>query len=131
MKPAQRIDSLVGATVKIQGNVEFAGGLRIDGCVCGNVAGRVGEPSTLVLSELGCIEGEIQSCVVVVNGAVRGSVRGTEYVELQPKASVTGDVYYKTIEIQLGALVDGRLVHEESDGGGKIVALKHPATSIE
>ena len=31
-------------------------------------------------------------------------------LELQPKANVTDDVYYKALEIQLGAVVEGRLV---------------------
>ena len=37
-KPQNRIDSLIGATTRIEGNVIFSGGLRVDGMVRGNVA---------------------------------------------------------------------------------------------
>ena len=37
-KPQNRIDSLIGATTRIEGNVFFSGGLRVDGAVRGSVA---------------------------------------------------------------------------------------------
>ena len=36
-KPVNRIDSLVGAGTSVEGNIQFSGGLRIDGQVRGNV----------------------------------------------------------------------------------------------
>ena len=50
---------------------------------------------------------------MVINGTVIGPVHATEYVELQPKARVSGDVFYKTLEMHLGAIVEGKMVHEE------------------
>jgi cytoskeletal protein CcmA (bactofilin family) len=37
-------------------------------------------------------------------------------MELAAKAKVKGNVYYKLIEMQLGAMVDGQLVHDETIG---------------
>jgi cytoskeletal protein CcmA (bactofilin family) len=59
-----------------------------------------------------------------VNGTVAGPVRATEYVELLPKARVTGDVCYKSIEIHVGAIVMGQLVYENTQRSEKIVELK-------
>lgn len=122
-KAQSRIDCLIGAGTTIEGNIHFSGGLRIDGSVKGNVTVADGSAATLVLSELGKIEGEIRVSNVVINGAVLGSIHASEYVELQVKACVTGNVYYKSMEIQQGAVVQGKLVHcdEASD---KIVSLK-------
>jgi len=78
----------------------------------------------LVLSEKAQIEGEIRVSHAVVNGTVIGPVHGSEYVELQPKSNVTGDVHYRTLEIQLGAVVQGRLVHQDDDKAQKVVSLK-------
>ncbi|MEI6703459.1 MAG: polymer-forming cytoskeletal protein, partial [Deltaproteobacteria bacterium] len=36
-----------------------------------------------------------------------------EYLELQAKAKVSGDVYYRALEIQLGATIEGVLVHQD------------------
>jgi cytoskeletal protein CcmA (bactofilin family) len=126
-KPQNRIDSLIGAGTVVEGNIEFTGGLRVDGRVRGNVAATDGQPSTLVLSEKAQIEGEIRVSHAVINGTVIGPVHGAEYVELQPRSNVTGDVHYRTLEIQLGAVVQGRLVHQDDDAAGKVVSLKGTA----
>jgi len=111
-KPQNRIDSLIGAGTSIEGDVNFSGGLRIDGQVKGNVRATGDEASTLVISEHACIEGEVGVSHVVVNGTVIGPVRSSEFLELQPKARVTGDVEYNSIEMHLGAVVQGRLIHQ-------------------
>lgn len=122
-KPQNRIDSLIGAGTKIVGDLHFSGGLRVDGEVDGNVIANPGKPSTLVLSEHARVDGEINVTHLVANGVVTGPVRASEYLELQSKAKLTGDVHYKTLEIQLGAIVQGKLIHltETSD---KVVAFK-------
>ncbi|MGH8244857.1 MAG: bactofilin family protein [Gammaproteobacteria bacterium] len=123
-KPQNRIDSLIGAGTVVEGNISFTGGLRVDGRVRGSVLTADDQPSTLVLSEKAQIEGEIRVSHAVINGNVIGPVHGAEYVELQPKSNVTGDVHYKTLEIQLGAVVQGRLAHQDDDKAQKIVSLK-------
>ena len=111
-KPQNRIDSLIGAGTTISGDVNFAGGLRIDGEVKGNVRAAGDQPGTLVISEHARIEGEINVSHLVINGTVIGPVHATEFLELQPRARVTGDVEYNNIEMHLGAVVQGRLVHQ-------------------
>jgi len=123
-KPQNRIDSLVGDGTSIEGNVVFSGGLRIDGRVKGSVLAADDQPSTLVLSERARVDGEIRVSHAVINGTVNGPVYSTEYVELQPKCNVTGDVHYKTLEIQLGAVVQGRLVHQDDAQAPRMLALK-------
>ena len=125
-KPKSSIECLIGAGTTIEGNITFAGGLRVDGRVRGDVIATDGKHGTLVLSEQAQIEGEIRVSHVVINGTVIGPVHAAEYVELQAKANVTGDVYYKTLEIQLGAVVQGRLVYQND---GKVVQFKQPATA--
>ena len=119
------IDSLIGAGTTINGDINFTGGLRIDGTIKGNIKAVGDKPGTLVLSELAKIEGEIEVGHVVVNGTVAGPVRASEYLELMPKARVTGDVTYKTIEIHVGAIVMGRMVHiGESRVSDKVIEFK-------
>jgi len=122
-KPQNRIDSLVGAGTRIEGNVYFAGGLRVDGEIKGNVIADLSKPSTLVLSEQARVDGEIKATHLVVNGTVVGPVHAADYLELQSKAKVTGDVHYRTLEIQLGAIVEGRLIHL-AEAADKVVAFK-------
>ena len=123
-KPQNRIDSLIGVGTTIEGDVNFSGGLRIDGQVNGNVVATPGKPSTLVLSEQARVNGEVTVTHLVVNGVINGMVSASDYLELQSKAKVTGDVHYKTLEIQLGAIVEGRLIHNNVAVQDKVVAFK-------
>jgi cytoskeletal protein CcmA (bactofilin family) len=123
------IDSLIGSGSTINGDVQFTGGLRVDGCVKGNIKAVGDKPGTLVLSEMAKVEGEIDVGHVVINGTVAGPVRAKEYLELLPKARVTGDVSYKTIEIHVGAIVMGRMTHEgDARQADKVIEFK-PAVS--
>ena len=121
--PQKRIDTLIGAGTAVLGNVTFTGGLRIDGKVLGNVIAVGAEPCTLVIGEHAEVQGEIRVSHVVVNGKVVGPVMADGYVELQPKARVTGDVNYKTLEMHVGAVLRGRLNHAEP-GIASVVELK-------
>lgn len=126
-KPQARIDCLIGAGTRIDGDVTFSGGLRVDGHVAGSIVGTGEGPTTLTLSEHAKVEGEVRVSHAVINGTVVGPVHVTEYLELQEKSRVTGDVHYAAVEIHLGAMVDGQLVHGKEGSQGKVVALK-PAT---
>lgn len=125
------IDSLIGAGTSIEGNITFTGGLRIDGHVKGNVAAAGNKPGTLVISEMAKVEGEIDVAHVVVNGTIAGPVRASEYVELLPKARVTGNVAYKSIEIHVGAIVMGQLVFESPQKSEKVVELKSATSNSD
>ena len=118
------IDSLIGGGTTIQGDITFTGGLRIDGHVIGNVKAAGNKPGTLVVSELAKVEGDIDVAHVVVNGTIAGPVRASEYVELLPKARVTGNVAYRSIEIHVGAIVMGQLVYESPQKNEKVIELK-------
>lgn len=126
-KPQGRIDSLIGAGTSLVGDVTFSGGLRVDGEIRGNVRSADGQPATLVLSEHARIEGEISVSHIVINGTVIGPVHSSDFLELQPRAKVTGDVEYATIEMHLGAIVQGRLVHQGVPA--KAVELKLAASN--
>ncbi len=113
-KPTKNtIDSLIGLTTNIEGNIYFKGGLRIDGHVKGDVIAEANESSMLVISEQAKVDGAVRVAHLVVNGEIVGNVYSTDLLELQPKARIIGDVYYKTLEMHGGALVAGKLTHDQ------------------
>lgn len=120
-KPQNRIDTLIGAGTVLDGDIDFNGGLRVDGSINGNVNETGSRPGMLVLSEHGRIEGAINVSHAVINGVVNGPVRASEYVELQSKSKVTGDVCYKTLEMHVGAVIEGRLIHINELAGAEEV----------
>ena len=104
------IDTLIGRSTSIQGDVEFAGGLHIDGRVMGSVRGVSGAAAVLSISEHGLVDGSIEATQIVLNGAVHGDIHGSERVVLGSKARVHGNVHYGAIEMALGAEIQGKLV---------------------
>lgn len=111
-KPGPKaIDSLIGAKTSVNGDVDFDGGLRVDGKVVGHVKADAGRASTLVVSELACVRGSVSAGHVVINGTVEGPIHAYELLELQPKARVRGDITYKAVEIHVGAVIEGQLRH--------------------
>src|SRR4029450_13926427 len=113
--PQKRIDTLIGAGTTVEGGVVFSGGLRIDGVVRGKVATVDNQEATLVVSEQAKIDGEVRVSHVVINGTVSGPVTANDYLELQAKARVHGDVVYRTLEMHVGAIVEGKLAHAEQE----------------
>ncbi|MFZ6756891.1 bactofilin family protein [Undibacterium sp. Ji50W] len=111
-KSKSTIDSLIGATTVIEGDLMFKGGLRIDGHIRGNVSSDLESSSMLVISEQATIDGEVRAAHIVVNGVINGPVFSSELLELQPKAQISGDVHYKTLEMLSGAVVSGKLSHD-------------------
>jgi cytoskeletal protein CcmA (bactofilin family) len=105
------IDTLIGADTRLEGDIHFSGGLRVDGTIRGKVSEPIASPSTLILSEHGSIEGAVSASKIVINGKVTGPVRAGQFIELQPKAHITGDVYYKSLEMHTGAVIEGKLVY--------------------
>lgn len=109
-----KIDSLIGRKTELYGDIRVAGGLHVDGVVRGNVLAEE-ESSILTLSEFGTIEGDVRVPNIVLNGAVIGDVYAAVRVELAANARVTGNVYYKAIEMAMGAEVNGNLVHSSEE----------------
>lgn len=105
--------TLVAPSATISGNIEFSGGLHVLGNVEGSITVKDGSSGRLVVGESGVVKGEIRVSRVVINGHVEGDVHASEHLELAEKATVEGNVYYKLIEMVMGAQVNGKLVRTE------------------
>jgi cytoskeletal protein CcmA (bactofilin family) len=106
------VDTLIGASSKVNGDVHFEGGCHVDGSVRGNVSADTESDAALSVSEDGTIEGGVTVPYVVLHGIVRGDVFASQRVELGPTARVIGNVYYNLIEMAIGAEINGKLVHQ-------------------
>lgn len=112
----ERIDCLVGVGTTVTGDLTFAGGLRIDGRVEGDVVVSPAVPGTLVIGDGGSVAGDVRVSHLIVFGRVLGTVYASGLVDLRPGAQVDGDVHYGAIEIDKGAVVEGHLVKHKTAG---------------
>lgn len=112
--PKQVIDTLIGKSARVQGDVDFSGGLHLDGRITGNVRAPDASGSTLSVSEDGCIEGAVEVPNVMLNGTVKGDIHARERLVLGAQAKVLGNVHYGVIEMSLGAQIQGKLMQIET-----------------
>ncbi len=112
---ASRLAGLLAHDTSVRGDVTFAGGLRIDGRVEGNVVGKPDDRGLLVLSEKGVIVGTVKVHDAVINGRIEGDLEVGHFLELQAGARVTGNISYRTMKLDCGATVDGKLVRVGDD----------------
>ena len=113
-RDGQAVDTLIGPQVTLRGDLEFSGGLYIEGRIIGRGTAAEGERAVLVIGEAGSIEGEVRAPIVMIDGRLDGDVHATDRVELGAKARVTGNVHYRTVEMHAGAQLTGRLVHADA-----------------
>jgi cytoskeletal protein CcmA (bactofilin family) len=104
------IKSLIAQGTRIEGNMKFNEGLRVDGEVYGDIqATQEDNSSLLVISEAAVVQGSVMADHVIINGTVRGPVHARELLELQPKAKIEGDISYIALEMHQGATISGQL----------------------
>ncbi len=114
---AAQIETLIGKNTVVKGDIYYGSGLHIEGKVQGNLIAESNENTVLIVSEKGCVEGDVKGPVVILNGMVKGDVYSSVTLELAQHAKVKGNVYYKLLEMEVGAEVNGNLVHESVQAG--------------
>ncbi|KZY68043.1 cell shape determination protein CcmA [Oleiphilus sp. HI0071] len=106
-------DTLISSKTTIDGDLQFAGGLHIDGFVKGTIRASEDNEAVVRISDIGEIDGDVYAPHIIINGTVHGDVYASSHIELAENASIKGNVYYHLIEMAMGAEVNGNLVHRK------------------
>ncbi|NMF97382.1 polymer-forming cytoskeletal protein [Aromatoleum toluolicum] len=119
-----KLSSLVAGNLEIVGDVIFSDGLRVDGRIQGNVINKDGERSLLVLSEKGSINGRVRAYDAVINGVITGDLEVEHFLELQSNARISGNIVYRQLQMECGAVVDGKLEKlDDGASGANVIEL--------
>ena len=124
---SSKIETLIGQSIEVDGDLNFNGGLHLDGKIKGNVTSENGSNSVLVVSEQGQISGDVNVPYAVINGTIKGNVYASEKLELSNKACITGNVHYNVLEMASGASVNGNMLHKNNEKH----LLEHHASPAE
>jgi len=103
-KNEERLDTIIGKTVKIKGDVMTDTGLRLDGQVDGNV--DVG--AVLITGKDSLIKGNIRCKEAIIAGHIEGSIIVSDVIEMQTGATIKGDINCKRIIIQKDCFFEGK-----------------------
>lgn len=95
--------SVIASGMKIVGDIESTGVVKIEGTVEGAVRGA----RQLLLGRQGTVHGDIRAQEVVIGGTVVGTIVAEERVEIQGTSSVQGDIHTKSIVVLEGGVING------------------------
>ncbi len=109
---AEKVATIIGKDVVIQGDLIFSGGLYIEGRVVGKVLANQTADSLLTLAPEGSVDGEIRVAKAIISGRMLGDVFSTERIELTETAQIQGNIHYQLLEITAGAMVSGQLIYD-------------------
>lgn len=115
---ATPLGTLIAEDVEVTGDLCFAGAIRIDGRIKGNLVGQ----SLLVISAKGHVEGNISCNDAVVDGTVVGDLAIANFLELQSNSKVCGAIRYGQLLMDQGASVSGQLSKTEPVDTSEAVA---------
>src|SRR6185295_6039183 len=101
--PSEAGLSVIAAGMKIIGDIESTGVVKIEGIVEGAIRGA----RQLLLGRQGTVHGDIRAHEVVIGGTVVGTIVAEERVEIQGTSSVQGDIHTKSIVVLEGGVING------------------------
>jgi len=98
----------------IKGELQFEDTFKVSGKITGSVVSS----GDLEVYEPGVVDGDIRVRHILISGTVRGTLRASERVEINPTGKVTADIYTPTLVIKEGAFFEGRCsMRSEKEGG--------------
>lgn len=107
--------SIISSGMKITGDIECAGVVKIDGRIDGSVTGA----RQVLLGRGGTVHGNVIADEVVIGGVVDGAILAGERLELQGTAVVNGDIETKSIIVLEGARINGGVRMNDSSNGSR------------
>ena len=94
----------LGKDASFRGELSFRGTL----CIDGKFEGHINTNGTLIVSETGEIEADIQAETFICEGQVKGNIVASKKVELRSSSKIVGDVQCPSLNIEVGAKLDGK-----------------------
>jgi len=116
------IRAFLGEGTQFKGVLSFAGAVRIDGHLEGEVIGE----ELLIIGEPGRVNAEIEVGTLVVSGRVHGTITARDRVELLHSSRVDGTIRTPRLVVAEGALFNGNceMAGPDDASGGRPAAKK-------
>lgn len=122
-QPRDNVISIIGPGMRVIGDCETDGTLRIEGTVEGTV--RAGK--AVVIGKDGAVKGDVVTQDAIIGGRVTGAVVAESRLELQATCVVDGEIRARRIKLDEGGRINGTILTGEIREGG--TATAPPATA--
>lgn len=126
-KSIESFESIIGPSLRIDGNLLLTQCVRVDGIVNGNIFQEEGKEATVAVAQGAQVTGDIRAQHVIISGEVIGNIFTSDRVELLGTAHVQGDIRYGSIGLEVGARVTGNLdpVDQSTDHVTSQTVIEH------
>ena len=104
--------SIIAYGMKVNGDIETNGVLKIEGAIEGTIRGA----RQVLVGRQGEVKGDVFAREVVVGGKVDGTIQAGERVEVQGTSAVNGDIYTKSIVVLEGVRINGNVRMDDAAG---------------
>lgn len=99
------IETIIGPSVKVEGDFKGEGDLVIEGILIGNLETK----NNLKIGQNAIVQAEIRANNAFVSGKVKGNVTIKGKIEIASTAVILGDIKAQIISIESGALLQGKI----------------------
>ncbi len=103
--PPEQVISIIGPGMRVVGDCDTDGAVRIEGRVQGNV--RAGK--AVVVGKEGVVEGDIHTQDAIISGTVKGTLRAASRLEVQATSRIEGEILAGRMQLEEGALLNGTI----------------------
>lgn len=101
--PRDAVISIIGPGMRVIGDCETDGTLRIEG----RVEGTVRASKAVVVGKDGSVEGDVLTQDAIVGGRINGKIVAESRLELQATCQVEGEIRARRIKLDEGGQVSG------------------------
>src|SRR3989339_993560 len=99
------IETIIGPSVKVEGDFKGEGDLVIEGVLIGNLQTK----NNLKIGKNALIEASVKANNAFISGKVKGNILVKGKVEITGTAVILGNIKAQIISIESGALIKGEL----------------------
>lgn len=122
-------ETIIGPSVRVEGNFRGDGNVMVDG----EVKGSIKTKRDVRVGERAKVKANIECINAYISGEVNGNIKTKEKLELSATAQVTGDIMVKSLQINSGAKLNGTIKMEDEEALGippKKTAIKESPVNL-
>lgn len=120
-------ETVIGPSVKVEGDFIMEGNIIIEGTVCGTIK----TSKNLVVGKLSTIFADIEAGNATIAGEIQGNINIHNRLELKSTAKIFGDIVTETIDVEAGAILNGRCQMVSQEKTAKPSSIKQERIALE
>ena len=109
----KKIETIIGPSVKVQGDFNSQGNIIVEGIVEGNLKTK----GNLRIGAQAKITADVEAKEAKISGKINGNVKIKGYLELSATAKITGDIETESLSVERGAIINGKCAMATEEKG--------------